>query len=189
MAHRLTAMRRNGVTLSEEKGRGVVSTTIQTRKAPGRHASRNAAILHESFRAGILLKGLHALIEVIGGIGLLCASPQALNRVLMPIAARDFAAAHLRVALERFATSGRHFASWYLLSHGGVNLILVIALFMNELWAYPVMLAVLAGFVGYQAYRFSHTHSITLVALTVFDIVVIVLTWIEYRKQMELRRR
>lgn len=42
-------------------------------------------------------------------------------------------------------------------------------------------LAVLAAFIGNQFYRYSHTHSLGLIVLTVFDLFVMVLILHEYR--------
>lgn len=75
----------------------------------------------------------------------------------------------------------------YLLSHGAVKVVLVIALLMNKLWAYPLMITVLAIFIVYQVYRFSYSHSVSMILLTVFDLVVISLTWIEYQQQRSRR--
>lgn len=157
------------------------------------HAVRRA-VLHESFRVGIMLKGLHALLETIGGIVLLKVSPQTWNRVLMWMVMQnfsqdphDFVMRHLRQAFERLADGGNHFASWYLLSHGGVKLCLVIALLWNKLWAYPMMIVMLTAFVSYQMYRYHLTHSLAMAVLTVFDLIVIVLTALEYRQQLALR--
>lgn len=75
----------------------------------------------------------------------------------------------------------------YLLSHGAVKVVLVIALLMNKLWAYPLMITVLATFIVYQVYRFSYSHSVSMILLTVFDVVVISLTWIEYQQQRSRR--
>jgi uncharacterized membrane protein len=41
----------------------------------------------------------------------------------------------------------------------------------------------LGGFIGYQIYRMAATPSILLAALTVFDVVVVWLTWHEYRRK------
>ena len=155
-----------------------------------------SAVLHESFRVSIMLKGLHAILETVGGIVLLKVSPQTLNRWVMSVLTQDFSqdpndfiVTQLHRAFERMADGGSHFASWYLLSHGGVKLCLVVALLWNKLWAYPLMLAMLSAFIGYQVYRFVLTHSPAMAALTIFDIVVIVLTWIEYRQQLAHRHR
>jgi uncharacterized membrane protein len=141
-----------------------------------------------------MLKGLHALLETAGGIALLRMSPQTLNRVLMSVLAQDFSqdphdfvVRYLDRGFEHLADGGSHFASWYLLSHGGVKLCLILALLWNKLWAYPLMIVMLSAFIIYQMYRFTLTHSVAMIVLTVFDLVVIVLTWIEYRQQMAHR--
>ena len=105
----------------------------------------------------------------------------------LPEDRHDFIARHLRHYLEGFGASGKHFATLYLLSHGAVKLVLVIALWMNELWAYPVMIVVLAGFIGYQIYRFLLMHSIAMIFLSLFDLLVIALTWSEYHRQRASR--
>ena len=159
------------------------------------HKPKSATVLHESFLVSIALKGLGALAEVIAGIVLLKLSAAAINRMVMAFIAtelsedrHDFIATHLREYLVKFGASGKHFASWYLLSHGAVKLVLVIALWRNKLWAYPMMIVVLAGFISYQIYRFALTHSIAMILLSIFDLVVIALTWSEYHRQKASRR-
>jgi uncharacterized membrane protein len=155
---------------------------------------RSAAVLHESFLVSIALKGIGAFAEVIAGIAFLKISPDALNRIVMDFIAtelpedrHDFIATHLRDYLIRFGAGGKHFASWYLLSHGAVKLILVIALWRNKLWAYPMMIIALTTFIGYQIYRFALTHSMAMIFLSIFDLLVIALTWSEYHRQRASR--
>lgn len=57
----------------------------------------------------------------------------------------------------------------------------VIGVLLNRLWAYPAFIAVLIGFIAYQAYRLSFGMSWVLIAVTVLDVVVLVLTVHEYR--------
>jgi len=153
------------------------------------------SLLDRSFRLSITLKGLHALLETIGGIALLAMDPQTLNRVVLTLLhqelsedPQDFIATHLLHTSQSFAAGGQHFASWYLLSHGAVKLVLVVELFRNKLWAYPFMIVMLAAFICYQVYRFALTHSLLMLFLTLFDLIVIILTLLEYRKQKLLRR-
>src|SRR3989441_7724224 len=40
-------------------------------------------------------------------------------------------------------------------------------------------------FLLYQLYRFSHTHSLGLLSLSIFDIFVASLVWLEYRRSEE----
>jgi len=172
-----------------------MEATIEARRSSPARSAKTRAVLHESFRVSIMLKGLHALVETVGGVVLLKVSPQTLNRVVMAILTQDFSqdphdfvARHLHRMFERLADGGSHFASWYLLTHGGVKLCLVLALLWNKLWAYPLMIVMLAAFIGYQMYRFTLTHSPAMIVLTVFDLVVAVLTWIEYRQQIAHRQ-
>jgi uncharacterized membrane protein len=67
-----------------------------------------------------------------------------------------------------------------------VKVTLVIALLRNKLWAYPWMIAVLLAFIAYQVYLIVLGPSPGLVALTVFDVLIVVLTWREYRKQRDI---
>src|SRR6185437_15800009 len=93
----------------------------------------------------------------------------------------DFFANFLLHTANHIAIGGQLFAALYLLSHGIIKIFLVIALLKNKLWAYPLSLGVLGLFIVYQVYRFTDTHSIGLVVLTVFDAIVIWLIWKEYQ--------
>ena len=81
------------------------------------------------------------------------------------------------------------FGAAYLLVQGAVKVVLVIALLLNKLWAYPCTITVLLIFIGYQLYRIALQPSLGLVALTVFDAVIVVLTWREYRRQRRIPDR
>lgn len=81
------------------------------------------------------------------------------------------------------------FASLYLLSHGLVKVVLVVCLWANRLWAYPLTIVVFAAFMVYQTYRFTHTHSWALIILTLFDGLLIFLTWKEYQDQKSLKSK
>jgi uncharacterized membrane protein len=72
------------------------------------------------------------------------------------------------------------------LLHGAVKVVLVVALLLNKLWAYPWMIVVLLIFIGYQLYRIALHPSAGLVALTVFDGLIVLLTWREYRRQRRI---
>ena len=162
--------------------------------APAPSAPESNALLRRTFRFGIGLKGLHALLESALGITLFVIPPGAINTAVWRIGRLDLSrnphdviGAHLRHFGEGFTGSGRHFAAVYLLSHGLLKLIVVIELLKNRLWAYPLMMVMLAVFIGYQSYRYSLTHSTVMMLLTIFDLAVGVLTWMEYREQLHLR--
>lgn len=144
--------------------------------------------IHELFEVSVLLKGAHAVIECIGGLLLWLTG----NAVIVGLVARltqeelredraDFIAQHLITWANGFSLATQHFYAFYLLSHGIVKLALVTGLLMRKLWAYPASLAVMTLFIAYQLYRYSYTHGIGLILLTVFDLVVMWLVWHEYQ--------
>lgn len=145
------------------------------------------SFLRGTFRTGITLKGFDGLLEAVGGVLLWFVKPESLGSTLGEIFQhelsrdpRDFVAAHLLHASEKLAHSDPMFASIYLLSHGLIKGLLSIFLWMNKLWAYPLAIVVFSGFSVYQVYRYSHTHSTLLLLLTVFDVMIVYLTWEEY---------
>lgn len=144
-------------------------------------------LLDRTFDITIVLKGVDGLVEVIGGILLLTVSPNSLNTLAVRLTRaelsqdpHDFVAHHLlRLTADLHHT--QTFGAIYLLSHGAVKIVLVVALLRQQRWAYPAMLAFLIIFIGYQAYRMIDSPSIGLALLTLFDLVVVLLTWREYQ--------
>jgi uncharacterized membrane protein len=130
--------------------------------------------IHQIFVAGVLAKGLHALIEIAAGLALYLLSADAIARWLDRIDRNEWLARH-------FAVSEQHFYAFYLLSHGVVKAILVAGLLREKLWAYPASFVVFGLFIAYQLYRYSFTHDLALIALTILDLLVIALAVHEYR--------
>ena len=77
------------------------------------------------------------------------------------------------------------FGAVYLLAHGLVKVVLVVALVLNKLWAYPWMIVVLLLFITYQLYRIVLNPTAGLIGLTIFDIAIVALTWREYQQQRQ----
>ena len=144
--------------------------------------------IHQIFQVSVLLKGVHAAIECVGGLLLAFTSTTAIVSLVKRMTQEeliqdrgDWVANHLLAWAQSFSVEAQHFYAFYLLSHGLVKLALVGGLLMRKLWAYPASLVVLTLFIAYQLYRFSYTHSPGLILLTLFDLVVIGLVWHEYR--------
>ena len=145
--------------------------------------------IHVAFEIGVILKGLNGLLELIGGILLLVFPPSAIQRFVVGLThnelskdPNDFIATHLRAAAEHLSVSDALFAAIFLLSHGVIKVLLVYALLRRKLWAYPVAIAVFAAFGVYQIYRYFVQPTGWLIALTVLDVMVILLTWTEWRR-------
>lgn len=90
-------------------------------------------------------------------------------------------AAHVTHLADRFSADSQHFYALYLLTHGLVKLVVVILLARRIAAAYPLAIGVFGLFIAYQLHRWSVTHSPMMLALSAFDVLLIWLTWGEWR--------
>lgn len=156
------------------------------------HKLLSGSLTHKAFEIGIFTKALDGVLQTLGGLLLWFLSPDALNGIAHALLQHagslpsDMLDGLLQGA-QHFATTGKMFAAAYLFSHGVVKIAIIIALWLNKLWAYPLALVVFSGFIVYQCYRYTFTHSIWLIWLTVFDALVVYLTWLEYKEQKAVR--
>jgi len=161
--------------------------------APPPNGEQGRDALDKTFDVLLVLKGLDGLLELIGGVVLIIVSPETINHFAYWLTQHelsedphDFLARHL-LKLTANLHNTQLFGAIYLLTHGLVKLIIVIGLLRREHWAYYVAFVFLGGFVIYQIYRLTYAPSVGLALLTVFDVVIIWLTWREYGR-MRARR-
>ncbi len=140
------------------------------------------------FEIAIIAKGLNGVVELIGGVLLLLVSPGMINHAVIAFTRaelsedpKDFVATHLLQTADGLTGKAVLFGAAYLLLHGVVKVVLVGAILLNKQWAYPWMIAVLILFVAYQLYRIVLNPGAGMIALTIFDILIIALTWREWR--------
>ncbi|WP_097025665.1 DUF2127 domain-containing protein [Clostridium peptidivorans] len=148
----------------------------------------NRRNIHVGFHIGLILKGLYDIGEVLCGILLIFLTPERMSKLITLISKNelledpnDFVMNYLVSFSHVFSISMQHFTSYYLLSHGIVKVLILILLWKKKLWAYPLSCVMFTIFIILQTYRFSQTHSIMLLALTLIDILMIALTILEYR--------
>lgn len=144
------------------------------------------------FRVSVTLKGIDGLLEIVGGVLLLLLPASSINAIARILTQHelsqdptDFIATHLRDGAASLTGSLTPFAALYLLVHGIVKAVLVVAVLRGRTGAYPWMIGFLVAFVFYQAYELILHLTIGLTLLTLFDLLIIWLTVHEYR----LRRR
>ena len=130
--------------------------------------------IHQIFQVTVALKGLHGLVEIVGGIALALFSTDAILRLLYHWDKHQVVARH-------FSTGEHHYYVWFFLSHGALNLALAIGLLLQKLWAYPAAMVILVLFIILQMHRFSHVHDPGLVVFSLLDLIVIALAVHEYR--------
>jgi uncharacterized membrane protein len=150
--------------------------------------------LDRLFRVSVALKGLDGALEVVGGALLLVLSPGSIDHLARSVTQhelsqdpQDFIARNLLRATGGLRHGPAIYAGIYLLSHGAAKVAVVIAVLRDRLWAYPAMIALLGAFILYQLYRLSFDLTAGLTLLTLFDVVVVCLTWREYRRAASRR--
>jgi uncharacterized membrane protein len=151
--------------------------------------------LDHVFEIGVVFKGIDGLLEVVGGVLLLLLVARAeisglvhaLTQHELSEDPRDLIASRLLRTANSLTRPGQLLGAGYLLVHGIVKVVLVLALLRNKLWAYPWLIGVLLIFIGYQVYRIVLSPTLGLIALTGFDIAIVALTWREYERQRVYR--
>ena len=147
-----------------------------------------------AFAVGIIGKGLNGAAELVGGLLLLFATPDRIRQLAaswthaeLSEDPHDVIATYLLHTANGLTGPAVLFGAVYLLAHGVVKVVLVVALLLNKLWAYPWMIVVLLLFIAYQLYRIVLNPTAGLIGLTIFDIVIVALTWREYQQQRRSR--
>jgi len=146
------------------------------------------------FRVSIILKGLDALIEIIGGVLLLFVTTSEITRVvawltrnLLAENSHSTIATYLTHSAQHLTVGSTLFGALYLLSHGVIKMFVVVNVLRDKYWAYPLLIVVIFGFIIYQVIDIITKHSIGMTLLTIFDIFVITLTWLEWQKKRKIR--
>ncbi len=140
------------------------------------------------FHISILIKGAISLAEIVVGVLVLFVPVSYFTNLMLRMVQSElveepanFIATHVTALAHELSVAGSTFIALYLLSRGLIKLALIVALLKNQLWAYPSSLVALALLVGYQCYQIATTHSPAIIALTIFDLVVMWFIWREYQ--------
>lgn len=144
--------------------------------------------IHNLFEITIFVKGFNGVFEILIGLLFLFSKGDNLHRLMLSAANRGLAALtespvhYLTSQAGGISPSTQFFIAIYFLFYGAVNIFLVIFLVQGKLWAYPVAITCFTGFIVYQIYRFYLHHSGLLLFLTFFDVFLVALTFLEYRR-------
>ncbi len=146
-------------------------------------------IIHDLFEATVLIKGINGLWEIVVGILFLFFKTETIQKSIIFFTGNEkvsgsghFTKNYLITQANNFSLSTQHFIAFYFLFYGIVNIFLVISLLKGKIWAYPTAIIFFILFILYQWYRFFLHHSGLLLFFTIFDILLVSLTWLEYRR-------
>jgi uncharacterized membrane protein len=140
------------------------------------------------FRWGIVVKLVMSAGEILLGFAFALLSYETLKGIVLPLfgdefseSPRDLIWAYVAQEFQKFQATPQSIWALIFISHGIVNLFLLIGLWRNKLWVYPVAAIVFAFFMVYQFYQLTFTPSLILWIVTIIDIAVIGLVIHEYR--------
>ncbi len=141
------------------------------------------------FRIGIVAKGIDGALEILGGALLFFTSAEQLRHVARILTLHeltedpnDLVANYVWHAAQGLSPSLATFGAVFMLVHGAVKVGLVSALLLRQRWAYPAAIAAFLVLLAYQLSRYAHTRWPPLLLLSALDVLVILLTWHEYRR-------
>lgn len=144
------------------------------------------------FKTITLLKGIHAIIEIISGILLFMISKEFIAWTIVKFVDGGIVAGADNFIIQYITQFGldltlatKFFFGVYLLSHGIVNLSLVYGIIKKPFWAYPISILFFIGFIIYQTYSYFILPSGWLLFLTIFDIFFIGLVFYEYNRLLK----
>lgn len=157
---------------------------------------KHKKIAHKLFRAGLFFKGLDGAVETIVAIILFFISPVYLAGILQIFSesnfiqeSRELIFDNLIQIFQGLSISISLFIAIYLLIHGVLKIGLVFALLKKKSWAFPIAEVILGFFVIYQFYKYTNTHSLFLLFLSLFDILIISLVGFEWREVKKVNDR
>lgn len=151
-------------------------------------------MIHKFFEVGLLIKTLDSIAEVILGILFYILSPLAVNNLINAVLGnelmeqpRDWLFNAFFHGWHGLPPETQYLWAFIFLSHGLVKLFLVIGLYKEKLWVFPIAGVAFGLFAVYQIYHILLVFSTILVTLTILDFIFIYLIVGEYRFQKQLR--
>jgi uncharacterized membrane protein len=143
---------------------------------------------HRLFEIGIWWKGIDGVLEVLGGFFVYFESTQNLSQWLVFLTQYEWSDPQgvIPAFLLRLAASlshhGQTVAAVYLWGHGAIKVGLVLGLLTGRRALYPWAMLFLAIFCFYQFSQFWKTGSAGYLIVTLLDLAVIPLVYLEYRR-------
>lgn len=147
------------------------------------------SLLDKTYEIGLFIKGFDGTVELLGALFLIVVPSSAINSLThwmvdneLSRKPHSFIANHILHFGTSLAAGHNTFAILFLATHGAVKVGLVVALLRQKMWAYPVALVALTGFLVYQVFLLITQATFAMAFLTVLDVVIIWLVQREWRQ-------
>ncbi len=143
---------------------------------------------HRLFIVMIVIKGLEWIIQISIWVMALLFTRESLYSILGWYLQEELiedqhaiVSRFLLDSLQWLTISTQHFIAFYFISHGIIKFFIGYNILKKRYWAYPFALIVFSFFTFYQVYLYIHSWSLWMIGLIAIDIVVSLLTYIEYQ--------
>ncbi|MGT2767492.1 DUF2127 domain-containing protein [Streptococcus ictaluri] len=160
-----------------------------------KYSNSKKQMIDQSFKIGLISKMLVAVGEAIAGLLLCFFKSSTLQYAILILTSgqleknpHHFLASHLIQLGNMITIESQKAAAFYLLSHGAVKLFALILLWRKQLWAYPLSILIFIAFIIYQFRLFISNGNWALIFISLVDVVMIILTWIEYQSMSAKRK-
>ncbi len=151
--------------------------------------SDHSGTLNRVFRISLWLKGIDGAFELLGGILFLFVKPSTIGATVRFLTRHEIAedphdlvANFLRHTAEQLSVNKELLASVYLLGHGLIKIVLVYGLLTGRKGIYPYAFLFLGLFIAIETARLIEFFSFGILILMLFDLFVLTMVWLEYRK-------
>lgn len=148
------------------------------------------------FELGILFKGVTGLLEIISGFLIFFTAKTTIVRIFITLTADELVEdPHDRIvsffsnSLNYLTTQTQDFAALYILLHGVINIGLAISLYRKKPWAYTAALCALVLFIAYQLYRYTFSHALGLLLITLLDMIFVGVIWHERQRHVHVAEK
>ncbi len=147
-----------------------------------------------AFRLGLLLKAVNGGLEVVVALLVLYVPPSVVLSLAEFVTQGevtqdpdDLITTSLTTISKTGAVAAHHLFALYLILHGGVKILLVLGILAGKRIAYPLFMAALVLFGSYEAYRGIRFHDAVILVVSALDLLLLVLTVHDYRRQYSSR--
>lgn len=144
--------------------------------------------------AGLWWRVLYGALRIVLGVALLRVVGVPLIEVVRTAMSHELVEEPSDVLVSLAGTVLTHhpvyvtyFLALYFIFWGVVDVLLSLSLLRGALWAFPVSMWMIGFFLLYGTYRFTHTHSLILLSVLIFDAGMLWLIRNEYRSVLATR--
>jgi uncharacterized membrane protein len=148
------------------------------------------------YQGGLWIKGINGLLELVGGVMLAIVPASLFSRIAGYLSrhnlghdSRDWVFGLLARGVAHLGGDDRAFSVFYLLSHGGVKLVIAALLLREIRSAYPFGIALFAFLIGYEIYRLSVRPGVLIGSVVLLDLAILALILLHYRATLQFGAR